>query len=57
MTAPRPHQLSRQDLDGMTPASIEAARRAGQLADILAGREAGTPPTCPTCGSAVPPAA
>lgn len=33
-----PPQLTRADLAGMSPAKIEAARVAGQLADLLAGK-------------------
>jgi hypothetical protein len=33
-----PAQLSRLDLLGMSPAQIEAARVAGQLADLMAGK-------------------
>ncbi len=35
-----PAQLSRTDLHGMSPAQIEQARAAGQLADLMAGKTA-----------------
>jgi len=35
-----PRQLSRADLAGMAPGQIEAARVAGQLADLMAGKTA-----------------
>jgi DNA-directed RNA polymerase specialized sigma54-like protein len=35
-----PKQLTRADLAGMSPAQIEAAQVAGQLADIMAGKTA-----------------
>jgi hypothetical protein len=35
-----PKQLTRADLAGMKPAQIEAARVAGQLADLMAGKTA-----------------
>ena len=35
----QPQQLTRADLKGMTPAQIVAARKAGQLHTLLAGRK------------------
>lgn len=34
----KPTQLSRSDLAGMTPESIDKARKAGQLADLMGGK-------------------
>jgi hypothetical protein len=34
----QPKQLNRSDLVGMSPAQIEAAQKAGQLADLMAGK-------------------
>lgn len=50
MTIPDPAQLSRADVARLAthdPAALDAAHRAGQLRDLLAGRDPGT---CPTCG-------
>lgn len=57
MTTEEPHQFTRADLASMTPAAIDAARRAGQLATVLSGCDPANPsPTCNTCGQPIPPA-
>lgn len=44
MTSRKPEQLGRADLAQMTPEQVSAARKAGQLDDVLGVRSAFYPP-------------